>query len=155
MSITFTPGRRDQIKIDLTHRGMGSRVLTVGDYITYSVGGAIRKGPIQKFTLSKFTSGGGSRAPVGDYPSTMEVMGTGNQIFTIELRFSELKNVQVIPQRCMHCGAETISSSEECPACGKNVMVPVVPPEYTGGSRRNCRRTNRKRTNRRRTNRRR
>jgi len=153
MSITFTPGRRDQIKIDLTHRGMGSRVLTVGDYITYSVGGATRKGPIQRFTLSKFASGGGGIT--GDHPLGIEVMGTDNQIFHIGSSLSELKNVKVIPNRCMHCGAATISPSEECPACHKNVMVPVVPPEYTGGSRRNHRRTNRRRTNRRRTNRRR
>jgi len=153
MSITFTPGRRDQIKIDLTHRRMGFKVLTVGDYITYSVGGATRKGPIQGFTLGRFASGGGGTT--GDNPLGIDVMGTDNQIFSIGLSISELRNVKVIPQRCMHCGAITISSSEVCPECHENVMVPVVPPEYTGGSRRNRRRTNRRRTNRRRTNRRR
>jgi hypothetical protein len=155
MSITFTPGRRDQIKIDLTHRGMGSQVLTVGDYITYSVGGATRRGTIQEFTLGRFASGGGRSAPVGDHPLGILVTGTDNQIFHIGLSIRELKNVKIIPKRCMHCGAVTISPSEVCPECHENVMIPVVPPEYTGGSRRNRRQTNHKRTNRRRTNRRR
>jgi ribosomal protein S27AE len=149
--ITFTKDTEGEDILNINRGKFGKIILKIGDYITYDNDGTTQEG-----TIIRFSNAG---APGIGRLSGIRIAKSDNSVFEINLdndTLKKLKNMKYMAKFCMKCGTKvpSESSAKMCSNCGESLMIPVIPPEYTGGSRRNRRRTNRRRTNRRRTNRR-